>query len=115
MSETFFPKLESEIGCQRLFKPGNTLCFECGDQKIMYVALDPQQKPPENGIFEPQWISVEDRMPEPDKDVLLCYEWTGRSGSVYREVELCSLSAFNETSGNFRAISWMPLPDPPEV
>ena len=63
-------------------------------------------------LQKPKWISVKDQLPKPDKDVLLCYEWTGRSGTVYREVELCSLSAFNETTKNFRAISWMPLPEP---
>lgn len=58
------------------------------------------------------WISVKDRMPENNKDVLICGEWTGASGTKYRELFLSSMKDF--IYQGYTPIAWMPLPEPPK-
>lgn len=121
MSETtFFPKLRDEYESGRLFTPGNRFCFEAPGKKIMYVALDPRQKPPEHGIFRPEWISVEERLPEECEPVLLYIErnaWNNR-GYRFRKHDTgvgwhvdgrWHVDGYSAVAG----IAWMPLPDPP--
>ena len=59
-----------------------------------------------------EWISVKDKMPKKDEEVLICYEWTGISGTVYREVDIASFKEL-EREPMFRPLYWMPLPNPP--
>lgn len=128
---TFFLKLRDEYESGRLFTPGNRFCFEAGDQKIMYVALDPRQKPPENGLFQP-WISVEDQLPPPahceqylvyvrsgggpygDYEYNVDFAWWGeywnRDGHGYDWNCICC-----DWDGDVTITHWMPLPEPPEV
>ena len=60
-----------------------------------------------------EWISVKDRLPKKYEEVLICYEWTGISGTVYREV---AMTSFTELGGEpmFKPLYWMPLPEPPK-
>lgn len=60
----------------------------------------------------PKWISVEERLPGKDDMVFIYYEWTGQSGTVYKEVSLSTLGEIQHFG--FKPIAWMPLPDPPK-
>ena len=58
------------------------------------------------------WISVKERMPDLDEQVLIVYEWTGRSRAKYREIALDSFKAMRFLG--YTPLFWMPLPEPPE-
>ena len=129
---TFFQKPHDESELGRLFTPGNRLCFECGNKKIMYVALDPRQKPPEKGLFQP-WISVEDALPPParsrceqylvyvrsgggpygDYEYNIDFAWWGeywnKNDHGYDWTCICS-----DWDGDVTITHWMPLPEPPD-
>lgn len=63
-------------------------------------------------IAAPRWVRCEDELPDENKDVLLCYEWTGISGTKYREV---TVSSIREALGQrFSPLYWIPLPEPPK-
>lgn len=68
----------------------------------------PLKEVPDNG----GWISVKDRMPGNNKDVLICGEWTGASGTKYRELFLSGMEDF--IYQGYTPIAWMPLPEPPK-
>lgn len=62
--------------------------------------------------FVKKWIPVTERLPRKDDDVLLWSEWTGVSGTIYKDI---SLSSFSEiTNMGYKVTHWMPLPQPPE-
>jgi effector-binding domain-containing protein len=60
----------------------------------------------------PKWISVEERLPGKDNMVFVYYEWTGQSGTVYKEVSLSTLGEIQHFG--FKLIAWMPLPSAPK-
>jgi hypothetical protein len=60
----------------------------------------------------PKWISVEERLPDKDADVLFYGEWIGVSGTKYREIYLTSIKEF--LYQGYKPIAWMPLPEPPK-
>lgn len=57
------------------------------------------------------WISVKDRMPDKNEEVIICYEWTGLSGNKYREVTIDTI--VNLDPENI-VIAWIPLPPMPK-
>lgn len=62
-----------------------------------------------------RWIPVTEQLPVHDMNVLVCYDWTGRSGTVYREVEIASIEELErDPTEMFRPVAWMPLPEPPK-
>lgn len=64
---------------------------------------------------ERDWITVTERLPEHDMNVLICYEWTGRSGTAYTEVGIASIEELErDPTEMFRPLYWMPLPVPPK-
>ena len=58
----------------------------------------------------PQWISVDERLPKRSDDALFYIEWTGHSGTVYREIYM---SALYDMPKDYKPLYWMPLPNPP--
>ena len=56
------------------------------------------------------WIPVTERLPNNEDDVLIYGEWTGASGTKYREVWLTDLKEFLHQG--YKPIAWMPLPAP---
>lgn len=60
----------------------------------------------------PGWISVKERMPDLDEQVLIVYEWTGRSRAKYREIALDSFKAMRFLG--YTPLFWMPIPELPE-
>ena len=59
---------------------------------------------------QPRWISVEDRLPEDDVDVL-----TRRATGMNVETHCGFRWDYDEYNGKWRVTHWMPLPEPPEV
>lgn len=59
-----------------------------------------------------EWIPVTERLPDENDDVLIYGEWTGASGTKYREVWLTDLKEFLRQG--YKPIAWMPLPTPPK-
>lgn len=60
----------------------------------------------------PGWISVKDKMPGNNKDILIYGEWTGQSGTKYREIYLSGMEDFIHQG--YTPIAWMPLPELPK-
>ena len=67
-------------------------------------------------LEQTRWIPVAEQRPANNIDVLIFYEWTGRSNTVCREVQIASIEQFENDPFEwlFRPIAWMPLPEPPE-
>ena len=59
-----------------------------------------------------EWISVKDNLPKKDEDVLIYIEWTGISGTVYKEFFIGSVDEV--TRLGCTPLYWMPLPEPPK-
>lgn len=55
------------------------------------------------------WHRVEDDKPDEKADAIFCYEWTGISGTVYRETSIISLGEL--IALGCRPIAWMEKPD----
>ena len=60
---------------------------------------------------KPHWIPVTERLPNENDDVLIYGEWTGASGTKYREIWLTDLKGFLHQG--YKPIAWMPLPSAP--
>jgi len=60
----------------------------------------------------PKWISVTERLPDIEDDVLIYCERTGLSGAKYREIWLTDFKEFLHLG--YKPIAWMPLPEPPK-
>lgn len=66
-----------------------------------------------------EWISVNERMPEPDKDVLLCFGLGDFRMAVGGKYELDEgwysiTDAEYYTDCDTTPTHWMPLPEPPK-
>lgn len=61
---------------------------------------------------QPRWIPVTERLPDEIEDVLIYGEWTGVSGTKYREIWLTDLKSLLHQG--YEPIAWMPLPAPPK-
>lgn len=59
-----------------------------------------------------KWIPVTERLPDENEDVLIYGEWTGVSGTKYREIWLTDLNSLLHQG--YKPIAWMPLPEPPK-
>lgn len=59
-------------------------------------------------IFNP-WHRVEDDPPDEKKDAIFYYEWTGISGTVYKETSIISLNELIVLG--CRPIEWMEIPE----
>jgi hypothetical protein len=57
------------------------------------------------------WHRVEE-LTDKKKDSIFYFEWTGISGTVYRETSIISLNEL--IALGCRPIAWMPLPEPPK-
>lgn len=63
-----------------------------------------------NGVTIQQWISVEERLPEPTVDVLVHYE----DGEIDIDAWYRMFGRFIMENENHRITHWMPLPEPPK-
>lgn len=55
------------------------------------------------------WHRVEEDPPNGKEDAIFCYEWTGISGTVYRETSIISLNEL--IALGCRPIEWMEIPE----
>ena len=63
----------------------------------------------------PQWIAVEDRLPEEDGYYLCCIKSSLFPDRVYIDILECDKSSFEEGHIYTDTVThWMPLPDPPK-
>ena len=58
------------------------------------------------------WHRVEYDPPNEKDDAIFYYEWTGISGTVYRETSIVSFCELIALGG--RPIAWMEMPEPPK-
>lgn len=61
----------------------------------------------------PQWISVKDRLPEEDQEVLI-YDWPSRSTCIFWKSRKLAHQWELSNGRNCNPTHWMPLPKPPE-
>lgn len=81
---------------------------ECDPYEFVEIALHAVDDAP---TVNP-WHRVEDDPPDEKEDAIFYYEWTGISGTVYKET---SITSFDELMAlGCRPIAWMPLPEPPK-
>jgi len=59
----------------------------------------------------PPWRRVEE-LTDKEKDAIFYFEWTGISGTVYRETSIISLNEL--IALGCRPIAWMEMPEPPK-
>jgi hypothetical protein len=75
------------------------------------------------------WISVKERLPEYEVDVLLFDDWKSNDGKIYKDVRVGYLREVITRKGSdgiyntcewggteyaFNITHWMPLPEPPK-
>lgn len=72
-------------------------------------------------VSVPQWISVNDRLPEDGENVLIWYEYFryGSYNRMYKTYEIAYQydgfwSGVNPLGQKARVFAWMPLPEPPK-
>jgi hypothetical protein len=58
------------------------------------------------------WHRVDDDPPDEKEDAIFYYEWTGISGTVYKETSITSLDELMALG--CRPIAWMEKPEPPK-
>ena len=111
----------------RAFNEENTLLMKAWDLIIDYVRA---QSANDGQMKSDGWISVKDRLPEPDKEVLLiAHGWTSRTtyiGSLHHTASKKSWMTGIESKESDWQIwgwsylkephvtHWMPLPKPPK-
>ena len=68
-----------------------------------------------NGVTVPEWISVEDRLPEDESDVL-AYSRNGEEGRIYpaNYAKGVWFDCIFASSANNTTTHWMPMPEPPK-
>lgn len=62
-------------------------------------------------VAVPEWVSVKERMPEPDKEVLVCTQSKNGSRNVDKGYVLGGRWVHRGTA---EVTHWMPLPQPPK-
>lgn len=101
---------------ERMMSKAADAVEELVEERDMYIkAMADEHNRAARLAWEHRWIPVTERLPEGNADVFLCYEWTGRSGTIYREVGITSIPEIaNDPTEMLRPLYWMPLPEPPK-
>jgi hypothetical protein len=94
----------------------NTTCAHCEAEALYNAGYRKQSesfsRPHEN---DGEWISVEDRLPEPNKLVLCIWE-RGDGGGCYGFARYQRENVwYVSNEGMPRVTHWMPLPEPPKM
>lgn len=65
------------------------------------------------GASEMKWIPTSERLPSRDELYLVTYEWIGRSGTKYTEIEGIEFKRGRWECHDYETVTaWMPLPEP---
>lgn len=65
----------------------------------------------ENGVIVPQWISVEDRLPDNEERVLVAVD----SDKSYTKIDTDRMVYRQWVRWGMSVTHWMPLPEPPKA
>lgn len=90
-----------DVGISQYLNDDGTMSDTYGSTTVMdYIENQPTVN---------QWIDVKDRMPEEDKEVLICSQWgtidVGWHYDTYWATE-------HNTYEDYEVAAWMPLPEP---
>lgn len=70
----------------------------------------------ENGVIVPQWISVEDRLPEEKVSCIVHYIHTYCDNDGYWAIGFCFYDGEKfQFEPAYKVTHWMPLPEPPKA
>ena len=82
-------------------------CLICCEHSMLYKAITDRRSPDCPLSPAPEWISVEERLPEREGDYLV---WTDLyRGHAYTDYYVPGIG-WDE----YEVLAWMPLPEPPE-
>ena len=76
-----------------------------------YLADDIAVHRIENGVIVPQWISVEDRLPDNEERVLVAVD----SDKSYTKIDTDRMVYRQWVRWGMSVTHWMPLPEPPKA
>ena len=96
------------------------ICGICGSTEYKYEEMEYIPVCPDCYRCKPNWISVEDRLPEENIYILVLTKNNATyvahfvDGDFYTKEEY-RLVSIDDDSRYMQATHWMPLPEPPEV
>ena len=108
----------------------NEWCYQNKDEKDFHIYAPSSEIEKLTPVTVPEWISVKDRLPEEDKNVLISYrykEGEGDTSHVYIDITNYGQlyfgsrkigdnkywrSPFEFFGRDYEVIAWMPLPEP---
>lgn len=91
-----------DVGISQYLNDDGTMSDTYGSTTVMdYIENQPTAN---------QWIDVKDRMPEEDKEVLICSQWGTIDVGWHYDTYWATEHNTYEDDGD--VVAWMPLPEP---
>ena len=86
-----------------------------GDELLDYSFEDVADRLISNGVTVQEWISVNDKLPKDDSDVL-AYSRNGKEGRIYpaNYAKGVWFDCIFNTPVTYTTTHWMPIPEPPK-
>lgn len=102
--------LADEIGSMKISVSGRPATFDEAKSDVMQV-IDEQKTVDAAELLRDQWLSVEDRLPETEEEVLVLT--ISKNGNINVDKGYFANGRFVHR-GSAVVTHWMPLPEPPE-